>query len=48
MTATRLPVKSGMVPSPMARSILPTADMTPRESSPSMPTFLSVWAPMEM
>ena len=47
MTTTRLPVKSGSSLSPISRSIS-TAEMTPRLSSPGMPVFLSVWAPMEM
>ena len=47
MTTTLLPVKSGISLSPMARSIS-TALMTPGLSSPGMPVFLSVWAPMEM
>ena len=46
MTATSSPVKSGISSSPMWRSSS-TAEMTPALSSPGMPVFLSVWAPME-
>ena len=47
MTTIFLPAKSGISLSPMARSIS-TALMTCPLSSPGMPVFLSVWAPMEM
>ena len=45
MTHTRLPVKSGEFPSPTPRRSS-TALMTLALSSPSRPSFLSVWAPM--
>ena len=45
-TMTFLPVKSGGLPSPISRNIW-MAEITPLASSPGIPSFLSVWAPIE-
>ena len=47
ITATSCPLKSGLFPSPTSRKKW-TAEITPSASSPSIPSFLSVLAPMEI